>query len=244
MGLLHYLRALGTRKRNFALGLLALCGLIACARLVLFRPSRRLSPPLLLRPQPGASEAPRQKSPGSWNRLDHELEQHNRVAEPLSEQDLKAMPPRCSYHAEDEEPLNADDQGRICADSGLDVSSGCCVPSRSLAQYTCAHCVVPPEPKNERQTHEICCAVFADCISCCMASQIGTPLDGTVSHRFRRCVNRCRTSSRSLADDGHSYRYGANHHCFHTRAELHTIEHYEAESHRFHAELATHPYRK
>ena len=238
--LLRLVRLLNTRKRNFAILLLALCSLAVGARMLLAKPTRRAPSALLL--PPTVTEAPRDKPVVAWDRLQHEVDDRHRVAPPLSDEDRRVMPQRCSHHYEDEEPLNVDDQGRICTDANMDPESGCCVPSLALAQHSCAHCIVPPEPKNPEAPHQICCAVFVDCISCCMASQIGRPMEGSISGRFRRCVNRCRTSSRSLAEDGHSYKYGENHHCFHTRAELHTLAHYEAESTRFHAELAHKPY--
>jgi hypothetical protein len=252
--MLRHIRWMGFAKKNFALLLIGLCTLVAVARFFFARAPYR-PPSVLLKEAASAPSQPpcgpshscigsepvvlptaeRPKKPPKgvdWDRNQHEVDMRKWRVE-LTDEDRVTMPVHCAHRSEEREPLHVDDQGRICLDHNVDHDSGCCVPSKQLARFTCQHCVVPEVPSNPRIKHDICCDLHADCTSCCMDHR-RTAADGTkrnsTSKQFIKCVYECRTSSRSLSEHGRGYKYGENHHCFTGVEHVLTLEHFAAQS--------------
>jgi hypothetical protein len=233
-------RFLQVRKKNFALLLIGLCSLIAVTRLLWVKPASRV--PVFLVRKPNAAvarigdDSPEPSDAREWDRNDHENQVGSqRLKTELTDEDRVALPPLCAHRAEESEPLQVDDQGRICLDHNMDHDRGCCVPSRSLGQYTCRGCIAPPPPDNRRDEHKICCELHADCTSCCMGYRRSHPRDhGHLSKHsdFILCVHECRTNSRSVNPHGRGYEYGENHHCFQGVEQQLTLEHFETDDRR------------
>lgn len=107
--------------------------------------------------------------------------------------------------------LIADDKGYVCSRRDLSVS-GCC-PDTSK-RYSCDSC------------HNDCCAIYENCISCCLHPHKRPLLQKIISHgispgvifssvkdHFEFCLAKCRTSSQSVHHEN-SYRDPRAKHCY------------------------------
>lgn len=110
----------------------------------------------------------------------------------------------------------ADDRGYICHRRDLS-ATGCCSPTKSSTKrYSCETCI-----SND------CCAIYEQCISCCMqpdkkpllqryinnnAISMGVIISSITDH-FEFCLAKCRTSSLSVHHEN-SYRDPRAKHCY------------------------------
>jgi hypothetical protein len=107
----------------------------------------------------------------------------------------------------------ADDRGRVCEWSKLDLQSSCC--SAEQEQYACSTCDAQLE----------CCSTFEYCVSCCMTPdsqqqeriemllESDALLWAKVDSVFEFCVAKCRTNSASVHEHN-KYRNPSLKHCY------------------------------
>lgn len=111
--------------------------------------------------------------------------------------------------------LIVDEEGFVCTHLNLQ-SNGCCKISKQSAQYDCNSCV-----------DDGCCAVFENCVSCCLnptkrtvlekvlesASGRQSALFATVRDQFELCLAKCRTDSHSVQHEN-KYKNPDLKHCY------------------------------
>ena len=109
--------------------------------------------------------------------------------------------------------LIVDDRGVVCPLQSVSAVSGCCVDEEAVAALSCRSC----------RSDLGCCHSYEFCVSCCMREEEGEEGGeggGGASDVFARCLNLCRTSSRSV-HHGNVYRT-AFHHCYTAQPPLST----------------------